>query len=152
MRSFYNVTVTVLARTVCCAVALAALVASAEPTVKAQAGDSDESATTKRHPLVVLKQTRIDGKVFFLPEEGEGETEAARGMPVEIRERDGGKVLHNTATAADGTFSLPNLDVGVYQIRIGGLTLELSVEAKTETSKKVLPKTLLIFMPRQLEK
>lgn len=151
MRSLYNVTVTVLTRVVLCAAGLAALGASAEPAVKIQAGSSGESGTARRHPLVVLKQTRIDGKVFFLPEEGEGQAEPARQTPVEIRDRDGGKVLHNTSTASDGTFSLPNLDVGVYQIRIGGLTLELSVEAKKETGKKALPKTLLIFMPRQLE-
>ena len=35
---------------------------------------------------------------------------------------------------------------------LGGLTMELSVQAWTTTGKTPIPKTLLVFMPRDLEK
>jgi hypothetical protein len=129
-----------------------AAAAGPETTGSAEGEAAGAGATQKKHPLVVLKQTRIDGRVFFLPEEGEGDAEPSAKLDVAVYERDGGKALHKTATSDDGRFSLPNLDVGIYQLRIGGLTLELNVEGKLDAGKRPIPKTLLIFMPRLLEK
>jgi hypothetical protein len=47
---------------------------------------------------------------------------------------------------------LPDLGEGVYQIRLGGLILDLHVLARENNGKKSIPKSLLVFMPRDLEK
>lgn len=114
--------------------------------------DGARPAKAKRHPLVVLKQSQIRGKVLFLPDAGEGPAVPARQLDVTVTERDGSKVLHKTLTQDDGSFALPDLEVGLFRIKVGRLVLELSVEAQPETSAKPLPKTLLIYMPRELEK
>lgn len=152
MRGFDNIRMAAWRRAFLCLAVTGVLTVGAAPDVSEPVKSSEPAAAPKKHPLVVLKQTEIRGRVFFLPEEGEGQAVASRQLQVEVRERGGGKLLHKTTTGDDGTFTLPDLDVGVYEIRIGGLVLELSVQMRSEGDKKPIPKTLLVFMPRELEK
>lgn len=150
MRRIDNVRLSGLKRFLVCLVAATAVAVVAAP-------DSVEPArpgagTQKRHPLVVLKQTEIHGRVFFLSEEGEGDAVPARQLPVAVFDHGGRKEVHKTVTDDDGFFSLPDMDVGVYQIRIGGLTLDLSVEVNSGSAEKTIPKQLLVYMPKALEK
>ena len=99
-----------------------------------------------RRPLVVLKQTAIHGRVFFLNDEDE--QSLAKDMNVEIGKPKEAKVICRTRTGNDGTFVLPSLDVGAYEMKAGRLIVELKVEEPDETSGRTrLPKTILIIMP-----
>lgn len=152
MSGFDNVRVAVCVRLLWCLAVSVAVTVNAAPDVVEPVKSVRSGAAPKRHPLVVLKQTEINGRVFFLPDEGEGDALAARQLEVTVHDRDGDKLLHKTVTRDDGTFTLPDLEVGIYQIRLGGLVLELNVLARSETIKKSIPKSLLVFMPRELEK
>jgi len=109
---------------------------------------------TGRRPLVVLKQSSIKGRVFFLVDNEDEDSSGLVASQVSIRilSKSGGATLHETKADDQGQFTLPNLDVGTYQMVIGRLRLELSVREQTETlgSAKILPKTILIYMPKNL--
>ena len=114
---------------------------------------ADPPATTNapgRRPLVVIKQTAIHGRVFFLNDDDE--QSLGKDVKVEIRKSKESKVLCQTRTADDGTFVLPSLDVGLYEMKAGKLTVELKVEDPQETPGLTrLPKTILIIMPAAMK-
>jgi hypothetical protein len=154
MRENYNFRENVWRRMVCCLALSVAVSASAapEPEASAPAKPAQPGVVRKRHPLVVLRQSQIGGRVFFLPDEDEGVTSAAAKLDVSVYTRDGSKLLHKTVTGDDGTFVLPDLDVGVYQLHVGALALELGVEGRTNADERPIPKTLLVYMPKDLER
>lgn len=152
MRLFGNVRVSAWRWLSCCLAASLALAVSAAPEVSGTDTPSRPGVAQKRHPLVVQKQAEISGRVFFLPDEGEGSSVAAKQLEISVHNRDGSKVLHKTITDDDGQFVLPDLGEGIYQIRLGGLILDLHVLARANDGKKSIPKSLLVFMPRDLEK
>ena len=107
----------------------------------------------RRRPLVVLKQTTIKGRVFLLTEkDGEAEETAAANLPIEVCLPGEDEPIYKVQTDNKGFFSLPNLDMGKYELKVGRLILELRVEEPQEgpTYARRIPKTILVFMPAGL--
>ena len=76
----------------------------------------------------------------------------ANDLRVEVKDTRESKVLHQTRTSKDGTFVLPSLDVGTYELRAGKLIVELKVEdAEPTPGRTRLPKTILIIMPEGMK-
>ena len=105
---------------------------------------------------MVLKQSSIKGRVFFLTdnENTERQDVIAAGISIRILTKSGGKKLHETKADDQGQFTLPNLDVGTYQMVVGRLYLELNVQEQPDVAtgrKSLIPKTILIFMPQDLD-
>lgn len=116
-----------------------------------EADSTREESVPGRRPLVVLKQTEIAGKVFFL-DESEVEDDRAKGVRIEVRTLDAGDLLFGTVTDEKGTYTLPNFDVGTYRLVVGGLILELLIEEPDQPGvrKRRIPKTILVFIPKEL--
>lgn len=116
----------------------------------------DETVATGRpgipkHPLVVLKQSVIRGRIFFVLEVDK--QEPADKLHLQIIDPDSDKLVYETDADEKGAFSLPNLEVGKYKFLVGRLILELRVEELTTYPGKhrLIPKTILIFMSRDLK-
>ena len=110
---------------------------------------AEKRKQSARPPLVVMKQAEISGKVFFLIDD---DTDAA-ASDIEVKVFDLGdeKLLQETTTDEVGRYALKNLDSGRYYLVIGRLRLVLRVEDADEAEKKdSLPKTIIIFMPKEL--
>lgn len=108
---------------------------------------------TKRPPIVVMKQSHIQGKVFFLTQEDDNDA-VADNLLIELSSLDDNRVIHSTATDTNGVYTLPDLDRGNYGLNIGRLKMELIVEDPTTTSRQIstLPKNIIVFIPRAMEK
>ena len=133
-------------------VGIAAMVMlSATSAIPAEEDPKTKEEAPKRRPLVVMKQTQITGKVFFLAEE-ENEEEAAAELRIEVWTLDGKKRLYKTTTDKAGAYILPSLEVARYRLILGRLQLELKVEepASTEEESLKIPKIILVFIPRAL--
>jgi len=133
---------------------LLAAVAACSPVSGASAteGSANGGAAPVRRPLVVLKQAAIRGRVIFLADDDKEETPAA-GLNVEVWTANAKERLYRTETDRTGRCTLPALDVGKYRLMIGMLILVLKVEDPDPISalREKIPKTILVFMPRQLE-
>ena len=116
----------------------------------ADESEVEEFAHPKRRPLVVLKQTRIKGRVFILSDDGSDS--AARDLKVEVRTSDGEDLLFDTKTDDHGTYLLPDLDVGLYRLVMGLLEVELKVEDPGElpAHTRRVPKTIITFIPQEM--
>jgi 5-hydroxyisourate hydrolase-like protein (transthyretin family) len=115
------------------------------------AGAEPPSEGAKRRPLVVMKQVEVKGAVFYLSDD-EGEEAPASNVEIKARTLDGGTVLHQTVTDADGRYALPNLAAGTYDFLVGQLRLELRVldPEQNGAGRRRIPKTILVFIPRSL--
>lgn len=103
-------------------------------------------------PLVVLKQSSIKGKVFLLSEEGKDVKGSE--ISIEVRKKGETDVLYKTTTDGEGSFALPNMDVGSYSLKIGRLSIELRVEEfvvedGAKATRKI-PKTVLVYIPEDM--
>jgi hypothetical protein len=106
-----------------------------------------------RRPLVVLKQTAIRGRVFLLNEAEEGDVRGVN-VKVEVWTERGGRRLVDTKTDDKGEYTLPNLETGTYELRIGRLRLDLKVmePADRPSGSRVVPKTIVVFIPASLRR
>jgi len=136
---------------------LTVLDARAEDGASSSTNDAIEALmppAPRRRPLVVLKQTTIKGRVFLLTEkDGEAKETAAAKLPIEVCLSGETEPICRTQTEKDGVFSLPNLGVGKYMLKVGRLKLELLVQEPLEgpTYARRIPKTILIFLPEALK-
>ena len=111
-----------------------------------------DSPSRKRFPLVAVKQERIQGSVYVIADESREESSAA-DLRVVVQTLDGTKVLAETTTDKDGNFELKSLDEGRYELQVGRLVLELSVEPPVQAGEGQTDrqaKRLLVFMPYHL--
>jgi hypothetical protein len=114
------------------------------------AGANPAKPGQKKLPMVVMKQDRIDGRVFLLAE-GKKEEPTVANLKVELRSADGSKLIHETKTGAKGEFALPNIAVAPYALIVGRLHLELQVqEAAVANGSRAIPKQIMIFLPHEL--
>ena len=124
---------------------------AAEPSTNA-AASSPAPADTARHGrrhLVVLKQTAISGRVLLIKENED--LAASTNLTIHVSSHNSEKPLYKTVTDNTGTFTLPNLDAGMYQITAGRLSMDLKVDnPETSHGKTRIPKTVLIVMPESL--
>jgi hypothetical protein len=119
------------------------------------APEGQRTKTTTIRPLVVMKQSEICGRVFFIQEEtekGKPATVVRPGVKIELRTADQDIVLHKTATDESGCFTLPNLDVGAYRLVVARLTMNLRVEDPPTASEgiKQMSKTIVVFIPGEI--
>jgi hypothetical protein len=133
----------------------ALLLAGAVLTGKAYANDASTNApssgeTSRRRPLVVLKQATIKGRIFIIVDENS--TRPARKSKIEILDKEGDRKIHETVVDEEGGFTLPNMETGQYMLKAGRLYLELVVQSPEgpESTVKRIPKTILIFTLSEL--
>ncbi len=105
----------------------------------------------KKPHLIVMKQMDIRGRVLLLMEQGE--KSATQNVKVQVYSGDGKKMVFKSKTDKDGGFSLPNLDVGVYKLKIGLLQMDLKVEDPLKQRGKTshIPKVIVVFLPKEME-
>lgn len=105
----------------------------------------------RRRPLVVLKQTEIEGRVFFIGV-GKKRDEVAVKLKVNVQREDNDEVIFKTRTDKAGRYTLPNMETGKYRLNVGKLKLDLEVMEPEQGSNpsKSIPKKLLVFIPREL--
>ena len=103
-------------------------------------------------PLVVMKQAQISGRVFLMSEEEDGGTHGASEVSVIVREPEQAGNMLETKTGENGSFVLPDLEVGEYRLIVARLNLRLRVERPDETggNKLYIAKTLVIFLPQEM--
>jgi len=128
-------------------VVVASGVAAAEPAVSPASGVGT-NALGRGH-IVVLKQIGIRGRVLLIQEDGT--QSLSDGIDVQVLEPKENRVLYGIRTDPDGVFVLPLLDVGLYRLKAGALTVDLQVEDPVDAPGKIrLPKTILILMPEAM--
>ena len=79
----------------------AMVIFTATSAIPAEKDPQAKEEAPHRRPLVVMKQTQITGKVFFLAEE-ENQEEAAADLKIEVWTLDGKKRLYKTTTDKEG--------------------------------------------------
>jgi hypothetical protein len=109
-------------------------------------------ASSIKHPIIVMQQEVIQGRVFLITEE-EGEKQVLSHLKIQLYTSDGRKRLHKTATDKDGAFTLPNVEKGDYLLKVGLLVVDLKIENQPEKSEKKsnIPKIITIFIPKELQ-
>ncbi|MBA4386569.1 MAG: hypothetical protein C0404_01230 [Verrucomicrobia bacterium] len=122
------------------------------------AGEDTNKTASASRPLVVMKQAEIAGKVFFLQEDEEGNSgksplKTKKGIKIKVLSQDQSTTIFKTETDENGSYTLPNLDVGKFKLLVGRLLLDLRVEDAQDNPKKMkeLAKTLHIFIPEALK-
>jgi len=103
-------------------------------------------------PLVVMKQAQIRGQVFLMTEEEDGGTRGAPDVSIVVRDPERAGNVVETQTKNDGSFILPDLEVGEYQLIVATLNLRLRVEnpEKSEDARLYIAKMLVVFLPAEM--
>jgi hypothetical protein len=100
---------------------------------------------------VRVRNADIHGQVFLASErEGQDETPAP-DVIVQIRNPEDQSILRKAEPDKDGMYTFPKLDVGPYELRIGGLKLKITVVPEIQSAKE-LPKIIIVILPRQMAK
>ena len=96
---------------------------------------------------VRVRNADIHGQVFLASErEGQDETPGP-DVIVQIRDPKDGTILQKGRTDKDGKYTFAQLDVGLYELRIGALKLKITVVPETEAGTE-LPKVIIVIIPR----
>lgn len=134
-------------------------ISTAAISVRAQEDNANTNSpvkTPKRKPVVVMKQANVSGKALLLADADEKirENVAAKYLAIEVRAKDGADLIYESGTDENGEFSIPNLDVGEYQLIVGRLKIELHVKDADpeDIAKSVIPKKIIVFIPKAMEK
>jgi len=115
-----------------------------EPALPQSAPETQESG-------VRVRNADIHGQVFLASErEGQDETPAP-DVIVQIRNFKDQSILRKARTDKQGMYTFPKLDVGPYELRVGGLKLKLTVEPEVLSATE-LPKIIIVILPRQMAK
>ena len=120
---------------------------------KIKGAKGDKSEKVKRKPLVVMKQAEIEGKVFILTPEDET-SKGAENIFLEVRTFADDISVYKTKAEKDGSYVLPNLEIGKYRFTVGYLKLELVVENPDllKNRDKKVSKKIIVFLPESLVK
>ncbi|MGD9874957.1 MAG: hypothetical protein AB7T27_11925 [Kiritimatiellia bacterium] len=112
-------------------------------------GQEPAAPAAEDDSAIRIRSAAIEGKVFLLTEE-QGEEEIPGGeVDVKIRLRDDREILHHIQTRRDGSYELPKLEPGEYDLLVG--ELRLALEVVPETSERAgLKKVLIIMIPRDM--
>jgi hypothetical protein len=98
---------------------------------------------------IIVRKAPIQGRVFIAAE-GRNEDELpAENVKVEVREKDGDKILEKAETDEQGYFKLSERNPDEYLLMVGGLTIRLFVEPDLPDPGE-LPKIVFFVLPRKM--
>lgn len=111
-----------------------------------------DSPDLKRTP-VVMETATVRGKVAILEVRREGRT-SREGLRIQVWQRakntEEKSLIHETLTDQAGLFSLPQLAVGTYELKVEDFAVDLIVIPQSEERKgQEEPKILLLVVPRE---
>lgn len=99
--------------------------------------------------FLLVRHAVIRGRVFFASER-QGQTEQpAPNVLIQVKVPETGEVLAKTVTDKEGSYILPQVDIGIYYLTVGKLRLSMKVVAEAEKVGE-LPKVVICVLPREM--
>ena len=111
---------------------------------------SDSTRPAERDTrFLLVRHAVIRGRVFFTSERQGQPEEPASGVLIQVKVPETGEVVAKTATDKEGSYILPQVDLGIYHLMIGKLQLNMKVIAEAEEVGE-LPKVIICVLPREM--
>ena len=111
-----------------------------------------QDATTRSNEekrFLLVRHAVIRGRVFFASERQGQEEQPAPGVLIQVKVPETGEVLAKTETDKEGSYVMPQMELGIYHLFIGKLRLNMKVVAEAEKAGE-LPKVVLCVLPREM--
>jgi len=110
--------------------------------------DSPSPSEDERRFLLV-RHAVIRGRVFFSSDRQGQEEQPAPGVLIQVKVPETGEVLAKTETDKEGSYVMPQMELGIYHLYIGKLRLNMKVVPEAEKAGE-LPKVVLCVLPREM--
>lgn len=109
----------------------------------------EEASPEEEYSAVRVRLAPVRGRVFLSSEKEDSGDIPGADVRVQVRDIATDELLAETFTDKNGTYELPEFDIGRYYMHVGALRLELLVVPESVAGEE-LPKIIILIIPEEM--